>query len=99
MFVDAVLPAASELVMVYAGALAAGVFASQSVVLFGKPLDSGWPAYLAVAAAGARLPPRCTRGDDGLHARRHPRLGDRLLRRPPVRRAPRPLAAPRRGEA
>jgi membrane protein DedA with SNARE-associated domain len=52
MFVDAVLPAASELVMVYAGALAAGVFASQSVVLFGKQLDSGWPAYLAVALAG-----------------------------------------------
>ncbi len=52
MFVDAVLPAASELVMVYAGALAAGVFASQDVVLFGKQLDSGWPAYLAVALAG-----------------------------------------------
>ena len=52
MFVDAVLPAASELVMVYAGALAAGAFASQSVVLFGKQLDSGWPAYLGVALAG-----------------------------------------------
>jgi membrane protein DedA with SNARE-associated domain len=52
MFVDAVLPAASELVMVYAGALAAGAFSSQSVVLFGKTLDSGWPAYLAVALAG-----------------------------------------------
>jgi membrane protein DedA with SNARE-associated domain len=52
MFVDALLPAASELVMVYAGALAAGVFASQDVVLFGKQLDSGWPAYLAVALAG-----------------------------------------------
>jgi membrane protein DedA with SNARE-associated domain len=52
MFIDAVLPAASELVMVYAGALAAGAFASQNVVLFGQRLDSGWPAYLAVALAG-----------------------------------------------
>jgi membrane protein DedA with SNARE-associated domain len=52
MFIDAVLPAASELVMVYAGALAAGAFSSQSVVLFGKTLDSGWPAYVAVALAG-----------------------------------------------
>ncbi len=52
MFIDAVLPAASELVMVYAGALAAGAFASQSVVLFGQRLDFGWPAYLAVALAG-----------------------------------------------
>jgi membrane protein DedA with SNARE-associated domain len=52
MFVDAVLPAASELVMVYAGALAAGAFSSQSVVIFGKTLDSGWPAYLGVALAG-----------------------------------------------
>ncbi|MGZ8695628.1 MAG: DedA family protein [Gaiellaceae bacterium] len=52
MFIDAVLPAASELVMVYAGALAAGAFASQNVVLFGERLDSGWPAYLGVALAG-----------------------------------------------
>jgi membrane protein DedA with SNARE-associated domain len=52
MFIDAVLPAASELVMVYAGALAAGAFASQNVVLFGERLDSGWPAYVAVALAG-----------------------------------------------
>jgi membrane protein DedA with SNARE-associated domain len=52
MFIDAVLPAASELVMVYAGALAAGAFASQDVVLFGERLDSGWPAYLGVAVAG-----------------------------------------------
>jgi membrane protein DedA with SNARE-associated domain len=52
MFIDAVLPAASELVMVYAGALAAGAFASQNVVLFGERLDSGWPAYVGVALAG-----------------------------------------------
>lgn len=52
MLVDAVLPAASEVVMVYGGALAAGAFAGQSVVLFGKPIDAGWPAYVAIALAG-----------------------------------------------
>ena len=51
MFVDAVFPAASELVMVYGGALAAGAFA-QSVTLFGHELESGFPAYLAIALAG-----------------------------------------------
>jgi membrane protein DedA with SNARE-associated domain len=38
--------------MVYAGALAAGAFAGQDVVLFGERLDSGWPAYVGVALAG-----------------------------------------------
>jgi len=52
MFVDAVLPAASELVMVYGGALAAGAFANQDVTLFGRTIDEGWPAYLAVVLAG-----------------------------------------------
>jgi len=36
MALDAVFPAASELVMVYAGALASGAFAGQHVVLFGS---------------------------------------------------------------
>ena len=53
MFVDAVLPAASELVMVYAGAVAAGAFAGQSVVLFGEPIESNFWAYVAMASAGA----------------------------------------------
>ena len=53
MFVDAVLPAASELVMVYAGAVAAGAFAGQSVVLFGEPIESEPWAYVAMATAGA----------------------------------------------
>jgi membrane protein DedA with SNARE-associated domain len=53
MFVDAVLPAASELVMVYAGAVAAGAFAGQSVVLFGEPIESEPWAYVAMASAGA----------------------------------------------
>jgi membrane protein DedA with SNARE-associated domain len=52
MAVDAVLPAASEAVMVYGGAVAAGAFAGQDVVLFGWELESGFPAYFAVAAAG-----------------------------------------------
>jgi membrane protein DedA with SNARE-associated domain len=52
MLVDAVLPAASEAVMVYGGAVAAGAFAGQSVKLFGWELESGLPAYLAIALAG-----------------------------------------------
>ncbi len=52
MLIDAVLPAASELVMVYGGALAAGAFAGQDVTLFGRTVDEGLPAYVAVALAG-----------------------------------------------
>jgi membrane protein DedA with SNARE-associated domain len=53
MLLDAVFPAASELVMLYAGAVAAGAFAGQSTVLFGHRFDDGLPAYLAMAAAGS----------------------------------------------
>ena len=52
MVIDAVLPAASELVMVYGGAIAAGAFANQDVTLFGRAIDDGLPAYLAIALAG-----------------------------------------------
>jgi membrane protein DedA with SNARE-associated domain len=52
MLIDAVLPAASELVMVYSGAVAAGAFAGQDVVLFGYEFESGAPAYVAMATAG-----------------------------------------------
>lgn len=52
MLVDAVFPAASEVVMVYAGAVAAGAFAGQDVVFAGGRIDSGWPAYAAMAVAG-----------------------------------------------
>ena len=52
MVVDAILPAASELVMLYGGALAAGAFAGQNVVLFGRTIDEGPAAYVAVALAG-----------------------------------------------
>jgi membrane protein DedA with SNARE-associated domain len=46
------LPAASELVMVYAGALAAGAFADQHVDLFGSRISSHAWAYVAMALAG-----------------------------------------------
>jgi membrane protein DedA with SNARE-associated domain len=52
MLVDAVLPAASEVVMVYAGAVAAGAFAGQSVTLFGHRFENGFEAYAAMATAG-----------------------------------------------
>jgi membrane protein DedA with SNARE-associated domain len=52
MFVDAVFPAASELVMVYGGAVAVGAFPGSEVVLFGSEIEStGW-AYVAIAMAG-----------------------------------------------
>jgi membrane protein DedA with SNARE-associated domain len=52
MAVDAVFPAASELVMLYGGALAAGAFSGQHVVLFGDRIDSHFWAYVAVSLAG-----------------------------------------------
>ena len=52
MLVDAVFPAASEPVMVYAGAVAAGAFAGQDTVLFGHEFAEGAPAYIAMATAG-----------------------------------------------
>ena len=52
MAVDAVFPAASELVMLYAGALAAGAFSGQHVVIFGDRIDSHFWAYVAISLAG-----------------------------------------------
>jgi membrane protein DedA with SNARE-associated domain len=52
MAIDAVFPAASEVVMIYAGAVAAGAFAGQTVSLFGVELADGLPAYLAMVLAG-----------------------------------------------
>ena len=59
MLLDAIFPAASEVVMLYAGALAAGAFAGQDVVLFGTTIDEGW----TVRGRGPRR-------DDRLHHRR-----------------------------
>ena len=53
MAIDAVFPAASELVMVYAGALAAGAFAGQDVSLFGTHVDSHFSGFLVLALSGA----------------------------------------------
>jgi membrane protein DedA with SNARE-associated domain len=52
MAIDAVFPAASELVMVYAGALASGAFADQHVVLFGDRVASGAGAFVVMALSG-----------------------------------------------
>ena len=88
MFVDAVFPAASELVMVYAGALAAGAFPGieRDALRDGDRVDG-----LGLRRHGAG-------GDDRLHARLAPRLGDRPVRRPAVPRAARALA-PRHARA
>jgi membrane protein DedA with SNARE-associated domain len=52
MIVAAVLPAASELTMLYAGALAAGAFESAHVVAFGHQIDNHTTAYVVMALAG-----------------------------------------------
>jgi membrane protein DedA with SNARE-associated domain len=53
MAIDAVFPAASELVMLYAGAVAAGVFSSAShVSLFGAKIGFGLGAYVVMGLAG-----------------------------------------------
>lgn len=51
MMVAAVLPAASELTMLYGGALASGALAGE-ISLLGHHFASGLPAYLAVVVAG-----------------------------------------------
>ena len=53
MLVDAVLPAASELVMLYAGAVAAGAFSGHEVTLFGDTISTAGWAYVTMALAGA----------------------------------------------
>jgi membrane protein DedA with SNARE-associated domain len=53
MMVDAVFPAASELVMLYAGAVAAGAFSSGAgITVFGITVSYGFGAYLVMALAG-----------------------------------------------
>jgi membrane protein DedA with SNARE-associated domain len=52
MIVAAVLPAASELVMLYAGAVASGAFADAHVVLFGSRIHGHAGAYLVIVTAG-----------------------------------------------
>ena len=52
MVAAAIVPAASELVMVYAGAVASGAFASAHVVLFGHRISTPAWAYVTMALAG-----------------------------------------------
>ncbi len=52
MVVAAVLPAASELTMLYAGAVAAGAFSGAHVHVFGSTLSTGAAAYVGMAVAG-----------------------------------------------
>jgi membrane protein DedA with SNARE-associated domain len=53
MAIDAVFPAASELVMLYAGAVAAGVFhAAHHVSLFGAKVGFGAGAFVVLALSG-----------------------------------------------
>jgi membrane protein DedA with SNARE-associated domain len=52
MLVSAVFPAASELVMLYAGAVASGAFAGTDVTAFGHPIETPVWAYLAVTITG-----------------------------------------------
>jgi membrane protein DedA with SNARE-associated domain len=53
MAIDAIFPAASELVMLYAGAVAAGVFATaHGVSIFGAHVGFGLGAYVALALSG-----------------------------------------------
>jgi len=52
MLLSAVIPAASEVVMLYGGAVAAGAFAGAHVVVFGHRVSTGGWAYVAMAVAG-----------------------------------------------
>ncbi len=52
MLLDAVFPAASEIVMLYAGALAAGAFPDHDVTLFGWTVESTVWGYVLMALAG-----------------------------------------------
>jgi membrane protein DedA with SNARE-associated domain len=53
MAIDAIFPAASELVMLYAGAVAAGVFPNANhISVFGVKIGSGWGAFVVMALTG-----------------------------------------------
>ena len=51
MLLSAVIPAASEVVMLYGGAVAAGAFAGAHVVVFGQRFSTGLWAYVAMAVS------------------------------------------------
>jgi membrane protein DedA with SNARE-associated domain len=53
MAIDALLPVGGELIMLYAGVLAAGAVSGQHTTLFGTTLSSGIESYVALALAGS----------------------------------------------
>src|SRR4051794_10195951 len=53
MAADALLPVGGELIMLYAGALAAGAVGGQQASLFGTTLASGAETYVVLALAGS----------------------------------------------
>lgn len=52
MAIDALLPVGGELIMLYAGVLAAGAIAGQQASFFGVDLHSGAESYIVLALAG-----------------------------------------------
>jgi membrane protein DedA with SNARE-associated domain len=52
MAVDALLPVGGELIMLYAGVVAAGVIGGADVSLLGATIGSGLPAYLVLVVTG-----------------------------------------------
>jgi membrane protein DedA with SNARE-associated domain len=52
MALDALLPAGGELIMLYAGVLAAGAVSGHQASLFGLSLSSGLESYLVLVLAG-----------------------------------------------
>lgn len=52
MALDALLPVGGELIMLYAGVLAAGDVAGHGASLFGAALTNGFESYLALSLAG-----------------------------------------------
>jgi membrane protein DedA with SNARE-associated domain len=53
MAVDALLPAGGELIMLFAGALAAGAISAGQVTLLGSPVSQGFASYVVLALAGS----------------------------------------------
>lgn len=53
MALDALLPVGGELIMLYAGVLAAGAIAGQHATLLGTQLASGLESYIVLAVTGA----------------------------------------------
>jgi membrane protein DedA with SNARE-associated domain len=53
MAIDALLPVGGELIMLYAGVLAAGAVSGHDAIFFGSTLSTGFEAYFVLALAGS----------------------------------------------